>query len=192
VPGEDEPVDELLAEALKTRPEFVSLDRQVKAQNLAIWAAKSAYGPSLSAATGFTYAGADISNLVWNWNFGLTLNWSLFSGGATWYSVKEQKANYDSLVAQRDQLQLQTRVEVEQARTAVRAAKASQVAAGEALVNARERLRLAEGRYQAGVGSIIELGDAQVALNNAAAQKVQADYNLSTARAQLLKALGRA
>ncbi|MGZ3425302.1 MAG: TolC family protein, partial [Polyangia bacterium] len=52
-------------------------------------------------------------------------------------------------------------------------------------------LRLAEGRYQAGVGSIIELGDAQVAATTAAAQKVQADYNVSTARAQLLNALGR-
>jgi outer membrane protein len=65
------------------------------------------------------------------------------------------------------------------------------LAADEALLNARERLRLAEGRYQAGVGSVIELGDAQVALTNAAAQKVQADYNVSTARAQLMKAIGR-
>jgi len=58
-------------------------------------------------------------------------------------------------------------------------------------VNAREQLRLAEGRYQSGVGSIIELGDAQIAATSAAAQVVQADFNLATARAQLLTALGR-
>ena len=61
----------------------------------------------------------------------------------------------------------------------------------EALANAKERLRLAEQRYAVGVGSAIELGDAQVALALAAAQAVQADDKLSTARAQLLRALGR-
>ena len=51
--------------------------------------------------------------------------------------------------------------------------------------------RLAEQRYAVGVGSAIELGDAQVALTQAAAQAVQADDKLATARAQLLRALGR-
>ena len=58
-------------------------------------------------------------------------------------------------------------------------------------LGAREQLRLAEGRYRAGAGSIIELGDAQVTLSNAAAQRVQAEYNLAAARAALLRALGR-
>ena len=73
----------------------------------------------------------------------------------------------------------------------MRAAKAALKASGDALVNAQEQLRLAEGRYETGVGSIIELGDSQVALTSAAQQRVQADYNLSQARAGLLKALGR-
>jgi len=37
-----------------------------------------------------------------------------------------------------------------------------------------------------------ELGDAQLALTSAAQQKVQAEYSLAHARAQLVKALGRA
>jgi len=41
------------------------------------------------------------------------------------------------------------------------------------------------------VGSIIELGDAQEALTTTAAQKVSAEYQLYTARAQLLRALGK-
>jgi len=73
----------------------------------------------------------------------------------------------------------------------VRAAKASEEATHEAVVNAREQLRLAEGRYQAGVGNMIELGDAQVAMTTAAAQEVQAHFGLATSRAQLLLALGQ-
>jgi outer membrane protein len=83
------------------------------------------------------------------------------------------------------------RLEVDQARLAVRAAKAAIVASDEAVQNARERLKLAEGRYQTGVGNAIELGDAQLAMTSTQAQKVQAEYNLASARAALLKALGR-
>ena len=80
---------------------------------------------------------------------------------------------------------------MEQAALGVRAAKASLRANLDALDNARERLRLAEGRYASGVGNVIELGDAQVAFTTAAVQKTQADFNLALARAQLLRALGR-
>ncbi len=83
------------------------------------------------------------------------------------------------------------RLEVDQARLGVRAARAAVGAAGEAVVNGRERLRLAEGRYRTGVGNAIELGDAQLVLTQAGFQKVQADYNLASSRSQLLRALGR-
>jgi outer membrane protein len=73
----------------------------------------------------------------------------------------------------------------------VRASKAQIAAADEAAASAGEQLRLAEGRYRAGLGSIIELGDAQVVLTNARAQGVQARYNLAAARAQLATAMGR-
>jgi outer membrane protein len=193
IPGEDSDTDPLLVEALKSRPDYISLEKQVDAQRLAVWAAKTSYGPNLSAATTLNDVGSIDSptSLAWNWSLNLSLNWQLFQGGLTWYTVKEQKANLDGIEAQRDLVRQQVRLGVEQARLAVRAAKAAVGAANEAEANAREQLRLAEGRYQAGVGSIIELGDAQVAATTAAAQKVQADYNVSTARAQLLNALGR-
>jgi outer membrane protein len=90
-----------------------------------------------------------------------------------------------------DLVRQQVRLEVEQARLAVRAAKEALVASGEALANGSEQLRLAEGRYETGIGSIIELSDAQVAMTSAGYQKVQAEYVLAQARAGLIKALGR-
>ena len=80
---------------------------------------------------------------------------------------------------------------MEQAQLAVRAAKEGMVASEEAVTAAGERLRLAEGRYETGVGSAIELGDAQLGFSAGEAQKVEAAYNLASARAQLLVALGR-
>lgn len=105
--------------------------------------------------------------------------------------VSESHANILNLKAQLDAERNQIRLEVDQARLSVRATKAASSAADDAIVNAREQLRLAEGRYQTGVGNAIELSDSQLALSNALAQKIQAEYNLATARAQLIKALGR-
>lgn len=191
VAGEDLPADDLVTEAVKSRADLRSLEQQLRGQELTLRAVKGAYWPTLGVQTGITDAGTGLDALTWNWSGGVTLTWQLYQGGLTRAQVSENSAKLAALAAQRDGLRQQVRVELEQARLGVRAAKASLAAAGEALTNARERLRLAEGRYQTGAGSIIELGDAQVALTNAAAQRVQADYNLSSARAQLLRALGR-
>ena len=65
------------------------------------------------------------------------------------------------------------------------------MSAGEAQANARARLLSAEGRYRTGIGNIIELSDAQVAMTAASTKVVSADFQLATARAQLIQALGR-
>jgi outer membrane protein len=105
--------------------------------------------------------------------------------------VHQAQAGLASLDAQRSLEELQIRLDVDSARLAVRAAKATIGASDDAVASATEQLRLAEQRYATGVGSIIELNDAQVSYTTAAAQVVQARYGLASARAQLLAALGR-
>ncbi len=121
----------------------------------------------------------------------MTLSWPLFQGGQTRGQVREARANATALDAQSEQLAQQIRLELEQARLSVRAAGATLGASEEAADAARERLTLAEGRYQTGVGSLLELSDAQVALTTALGQRVQSEFQLAAARSQLLRALGR-
>jgi outer membrane protein len=188
---EDQNLDALVQVAFSARPELVALTKQVQAQELQLRAVKGAYGPTLGASTAFTEAGSQLDNLTWNWNVQVSLNWAVFQGMLVPAQVREAESNLAAIQAQRDGIEQQLRLEVEQARLAVRSTKASIAAVEEALINARERLRLAEGRYQTGAGSVIELADAQIATASAAAQRVAADYNLAAARAQLMKALGR-
>jgi len=131
-----------------------------------------------------------VDQLGWNAAAGLSLSWNIFQGGLTGAGERAQ-ANVMATVCPARSAAATDPVDVDGARLALRAAKESLSSTQEALVNARERLRLAEERYQVGVGSAIELGDAQVALTQAAAQAVQADDRLATARAQLLRAVGR-
>jgi outer membrane protein len=190
IEGEDGPNAPLTERALKARPELANLASQRRAQELLTDAVRGGYGPSLGAVANATENGARLDRLVPNWFVGLSLTWAIFQGGLTHGQVREQKGNLIGLDGQVAALRLQVEVDVEQGRLAVQAAKATITAADEALVNARDQLTLAEARYRQGLGSVIELADAQVAYTTAAAQEVQAKYGLAAARAQLLAALG--
>jgi outer membrane protein len=191
IDGEGQGIDALMTVALKARPDLQALARQIDSQELITSGLRGAYAPTLSASAGLTESGSALDDLNWGFRAMLSLNWQLFGGGITNAQVREARANTAVLRAQYELQRQQVRLDLEQARLAVQAAKAALAAAGEAATNARVRLTLAEGRYQAGVGSAIELGDSQVAHANADAQVVQARFDLATARAKLLRALGR-
>ncbi len=191
VPEEDLKTEALLAQALGSRPETAALQHQLEAQDRTIGALRGTYAPSVLLSTGVTDAGQQLSNMAWNWQATLGLSWAVFQGGLSDAQLREARANRAGLEAQIDGLKVQIRMDVEQARLAVKASRSGLGAAQEALENAKIRLDLAEGRYKAGAGSIIELADAQLAATTAAAQRVQADFKLATARAQLMQALGR-
>ena len=190
IDGEDRTIDELMNQAIKNRPELANLADQRRAQELTVRALKGGYGPALGATAGGTEAGTQVDNMVPNWYVGLALTWPILQGGLTHGQVREANGTLATLTATEQAQVLQIRIDVEQAQLAVMAAKSTIDAAEEALANAREQLRLAERRYETGLGSAIELGDAQVAATAAAAQEVTARFSLGTARAQLLAALG--
>jgi len=190
IDGEDRSIDELVNQAVKSRPELANLADQRRAQELTVQALKGGYGPALGATAGATEAGTQLDNMVPNWYVGLSLAWPILQGGLTRGQVREANGTLRTLTASEQALLLQIRIDVETAQLAVMAAKSTISAAEEALANARDQLRLAERRYETGLGSAIELGDAQVAATAAAAQEVTARFSLGTARAQLLAALG--
>jgi len=55
---------------------------------------------------------------------------------------------------------------------------------------AKENLDLANGRYQVGVGSIIEVTDAETTYTSAQTDRIRALYDYKIAEAQLAKAIG--
>jgi outer membrane protein len=191
VQGEEGAPEVLLKEALGARPEIAAGDAQIRAQELTVGALEGGYGPTLGVQAGVAETGPRPSDLGTGWNAQVTLTWPLFQGGLTHGQVREARANVSSLQAQLDLQKQQVRLDVEQSRLGVRAAAATLGAAKDASQAAREQLTLQEGRYQTGVGSIIELSDAQTALTTALGQEVQSQFQLAVARSQLLRALGR-
>jgi len=180
----------LTEEALRARPDLQASELQVAAQEEALGAAKSAWWPILSASGNLGWKGSDFP-LVHNWQVGASLSWPLLSGGADLGRAESQRGAVDQARAGRDLLVLQIRADVEQAVAGVLEARARRDAARTLVAQARENLDLAEGRYESGLGTIIDLSVAQTGYANAQAQQVRASFDLASARAQLDRAVGR-
>ena len=184
-------MDTLVDNAFQNRADLAATENQLLAQEQQLSVIRGNFFPSFNASVSANDSGPNPANLQWGVTGQVGLSWPLFQGGLTLAQMREQRATLSGVQAQRDALRQQVRLEVERAQLAVHAARESVTAADEAQTNARERLRLAEGRYRAGVGNIIELSDAQLSATNAAVQRVQASYNLATARTELARSLGQ-
>ena len=180
-----------LAEALAARPEVAELRARLEAQEGVLRAARGGYYPRLDAQASFSYAGIDLTELVWNWSLGIGLSVPLFAFLSSAHQVEEALAQRAILEANQETLALSVRMEVEQALASVADAGARLRPVGAAVDTAREALKLAEGRYEAGTGNQVELLDAQAALANAEANQIRARYDLALAWTALRRALGR-
>ena len=181
--------EEAVERALRARPELTALDLRQRATEASLDSARSAWFPVLSAAGQYGWRGRDFP-LVRNWQVGATLSWPFLNGGADEARAAEQRSAVEQAQAAHAAEVLQVRADVEQAAFAVIESHARRDASQVLVAQAQENLELAEGRYQAGVGSIVELTDAQAALTSARAQQVRAGYDLETARARLTRAIG--
>lgn len=121
---------------------------------------------------------------------GLSLNIPLFEGFVTQGKVSESVASIDLLKAQKEVLSNNITLEVTQAYLELQNSEALISVAESGLNKARESLELANGRYEAGVGTIIEVTDAQTAYTRVETDLVNARYDLALARARLEKAVG--
>ena len=122
---------------------------------------------------------------------GLNLTMPLFSGFSSIEQVREATATVNSIEARQDNLKLQITKEVESAWLGGNEAAARMVSTLKEVAAANENKSLAEGRYQEGVGSIIEVTDAQAQALDAQTSNIQAMFDYYTALARLDRAVGK-
>src|SRR3990172_854980 len=141
--------------------------------------------------TGNGFYGASRADMNEVWELGITLNWSIFDGGNKIAKYKEAKASLEAAQARVRVQELAIWKEVEQAYLNVIEGEERIQAAKKAVESAQENFRLAQGRFDAGVGTIIELTDAQLELTQAQSREANAltDYRIAVSR--LERSLGR-
>lgn len=181
----------LVDTARKQRPEVIAADKQIAASEASFTAARAANRPVLSASAQ-TQWGPDQDD--WGpeptWNAGLVLSWQIYDGGASRAGQRIARANVTSAQASRDALLVSLTSELDSARQRIVANRANVTASTEAVEAARAQLKLADARYAQGLGSQIELADAQTAVTTAEGNLIQAEWQLANAWALLRRALG--
>ncbi|MBM4295605.1 MAG: TolC family protein [Deltaproteobacteria bacterium] len=187
---------ELKAQALQQRPELLRNRYQQDSDQAALRVARAGYFPTFStlAAYGWSSPNAPFSSGAFDnnsWWVGAGLTWPVFDGLLTYHNVRVARSNIQATLAGGEVLRQDVGKEVEQAYLDLKSGWELVRATKKALESARENFRLAQGRYQVGVGSIIEVTDAQVQLSRAELRQVQALYDYKVNEARLDKAIGK-
>ena len=184
------PEQRALAIALEHRPELVSIRAQVRAAEETASARWKEHLPDVTGGANYDWSGSS-SPLRSSWNYGALVNVPLFSGGLIDARVGEARANARALGFQEQSLKQDVALEVRRATLDLARAREAIGVSARAREQARANLELAEGRYQAGVGNVIELTDAQAQRASAEAEYVRSLYGFHTAVAELERAIGQ-
>ena len=179
---------QLLGQALAQRPEYKQARLRVDEADARMRRAFRDFFPDV---TGSAFYGGRRQDLNEIWEVAVSLSWTIFDGGNRIARFRETKVSVDAQKARVKATELDISREVEQAQLNVGEAEERIGATQTAVVSAQENFRLAQGRFDAGVGTILELTDAQLFLTQAQNTEAQAlaDYRIAVAR--LERAIGR-
>lgn len=182
--------EEAVQKAFANRPDLTALVARKEAADESISLARKGFLPALTGNANYTRVDSVYPPEQSGWSAGLTLTFPLFNGFLTHYQVREAKENFNVARANEESLRQQILLDVQQAYLNLHEA-GERVGVAELTVRqAEESYDIAKGRYEAGVGSIIEETDALVALRNAKLGLISAQADYKVAEAMLKRATG--
>jgi outer membrane protein len=189
-------MEQALAIARSGHPSIQAGEFDVQAQEYAVKIAKAGWLPDISARAGYTRNNSDLTRVYrqfdknYNWYMMGSISFNIFDGQRTSGAVQRARAQVDIARQNLKQATLVVERNVAQAYNNYTANLDKIALYEDNLVEAEETLRLAEGRYQQGAGTLLEIIDAQENLTSAQMLLVRAQYDLEIYRARLEAALG--
>jgi len=183
-------LEALMEAAKRERPDLRAAEARYQAAKAAVNVARSQGLPTLrfGASTGQRRVEHLDSQ---SGSLNLVLNIPLFSGFADTYQIRAAEAREEASAIELERLGQQASLEVWQSWQALRTAAQSLDTTSALFDSAEAAERMALGRYQAGVGTILDLLSAQSALADARMQRISAAYDWHMNRAAFARALGR-
>ena len=180
--------------ALDNRADGAAARYAVKAAEAAVETAKAGYQPTVNAVVNKSIGGEkpfrhDHTNSD-SWSAGVNASWDVFDNGLTQASVNSANmalAKAKEAAAQTDD---QIRLDVRTAYLGLQAAEKNIQTTSVAVTRAEEDYKIAQVRYSAGVGTNLDVMDANEKLTTARTNYYTALYNYNTSKAALDKAMG--
>ena len=176
------------------RPEINLLDQALLLTDYNIRNYKTRYLPSLRGFAGYQYQyqGNDFSTGFWapTGFVGLSVNVPIYDGGFKRSQIDRATIVRNQTLLQRNTVQRLIDLEVENARTDYLSARARLDDREENLALARRIYETTQIKYREGVGSSLEVNQAEQGLYTAQTNRLRAIYDLIDARIALREALG--
>jgi outer membrane protein len=172
------------AMALKQRPDLSEIENQARAEGAKITEYRSDFFPNIHAVAGYNTLGngAPAAN---NYDAGILISWPIFNGFETEHQIAEAKYQRDALRHQIEALRQRIYFEVKSAFLDWQASLERIDRMELTVAASRSRLELATKRYDAGLGNIIELTDAERFYIEDDAAYIDALYGYAVTKAAL-------
>ena len=191
VPALSARMADLMAEAARQRPDLAAAQAQREAAAADVRVARSTGLPLITVGAQKSWINTtDLPNQNYR-QFGVTVTVPIFTGFSTVYGVRQAKATLNERAESAEQVRLNVSLDVWNAYYGLDSANQQLSATAALIKTAEDNQQVALGRYQSGVGTIIDVLTAQNAAASAREQRINAELGWKVARAQLAFALGR-
>jgi len=182
-------IDSVKSRTLEQRPELAATRARLGAARSLVIAAWTQHLPTISATGAYNWTNFDFP-LYNRWNVGLTISLPLFMGFSLAAQVDQARANADAVQANFDALTEAVILETEQEYLGLKEAEERISASVKLVEQSEQTLNLAEKQYAAGVGTVLDVTDAQVLLSNARITKIQAIFDYNSSLIHLQRSMG--
>ncbi|WP_457576625.1 TolC family protein [Desulfomarina sp.] len=190
LPPPPPPLESLLETAQKQRPELQQVAQQLKAAGEGIKQVKAEYWPTVTATALYEDYETDLQSFHDQWQIGAGLTWEIFSGFETEGKLAEARGKMREINGRKNELELAVIQDVTDAFLRAGEHWDGIKIADMAVKLAEKNLDLAEGRYKAGLGDMIEFNDAQLNLTRSRSNLIGTYFSYLTALAAIELATG--
>jgi len=172
--------------AIANRLEVQQIDLKREMDETTVTLRSRAYLPTVAGIGMLTYQPGSMSYYL----LGASMNWTLVNGGKTKAQIAQAEAEVAKDLAQLESVRRQVALDIQNALSARTEAIDRVAIAQQGVAAAAEGYRLAQVRFQAGMGTGLEVIDAQTSLAQAQSNLVQAQYDVQAAELRVTQALG--
>lgn len=182
---------ELRQEAIRQSPVVLQADAALDVANANVAISRAQYMPTLTGSYSRSWSGSRLDSLSGTWSLRFGMSLPIFNGFTRETSMSRSIANRETAQAQSDDARRQVNQQLTQYLAALASAKSSAEIAQISRAAADEQLRVQQERYRLGLATIIEVLTAQVSLDQAEVNIVQARLNYLVAKAEIEALIGR-
>lgn len=172
---------------------LLQLDIQDRMLESNIRMQKKQYLPTLAASINYNYSAMGDEELRWfpSSTAAVSLNIPVFDGFQKHYAIQQSKINKDMLSMQREDAERQIRIAIRNYNDRIALCVKNYTAANATVEIAQKSYEISSKMYEVGKATLVELNDAQLALQQAQLTQAQAIYEFMVAKASLDELIGK-